>query len=347
MPVLSKDVLERLTAAIFQSAGAPADLAGQVAQVLVENNLAGHDSHGVLRIPEYIRSIKAGEIVPAARPEVLNETDTTALVTGNWALGQVTGNYAADLAIAKAKKHNVAAVSVVQASHTGRLAAFTDRAAEQGVVMFMAIGTVERPMTAPFGGAGPVLGTNPIAFSIPNPGGPPVTLDIATSAVAAGKVKVAKAKHELLAPDLICDKHGNPSRDPADFLDGGFLLPFGGHKGYALAVVAELLSGPLAGADAFPGVTKRSGIFLFAVEASVFRPFEAYAKAMATTLGRIKAVPPAPGFEEVLVPGEPEHRMRQQRLQDGVPVAEDTWLAVGDVAGSLGVDMKQFPILSA
>jgi uncharacterized oxidoreductase len=79
----------------------------------------------------------------------------------------------------------------------------------------------------------------------------------------------------------------------------------------------------------------------------VFRPFEAYAKAMATTLGRIKAVPPAPGFEEVLVPGEPEHRMRQQRLQDGVPVAEDTWLAVGDVAGALGVDMKQFPILSA
>jgi hydroxycarboxylate dehydrogenase B len=346
MPVLSKDVLERLTRAIFERAGAPAELADCVADVLVANNLAGHDSHGVLRIPEYIRSIQAGEIVPTARPAVISETDTTALVTGNWALGQVTGAFAADLAITKAKEHKVAAVSVVQAGHTGRLAAFTDRAAREGVVMFMTIGTVDRPMTAPYGGAAPVLGTNPIAFSIPNPGGPPVTLDIATSAIAAGKVKVAKAMHELLPPDVVCDKDGRPSRDPAAFLDGGFLLPFGGHKGYAFAVIAELLSGPLAGADAFPGVMKRSGIFLFAVEATVFRPFEEYAKAMAATLHRIKSVPPAPGFQEVLLPGEPEHRSRQQRLEAGIPIAADTWRAVSDVAGTLGLDMKSFPVLA-
>ena len=347
MPLLSKDVLERFTREIFERAGAPADLADCVAQVLVENNLAGHDSHGVLRIPEYIRSIHDGEIVPAARPAVISETDTTALVTGNWALGQVTGAFAADLAIAKAKRHKVAAVSVVQAAHTGRLAAFTDRAAREGVVMFMAIGTVDRPMTAPYGGAAAVLGTNPIAFSIPNPDGAPVTLDIATSAIAAGKVKVAKARHELLPPDVICDKDGKPSRDPSAFLDGGFLMPFGAHKGYALAVVAELLSGPLAGADAFPGVTRRSGIFFFAVEATVFRPFEEYAKAMAATLHRIKSVPPAPGFEEVLLPGEPEHRMRQRRLEAGIPVPADTWSALSEVAGALGMDMKQFPVLSA
>ena len=344
MPLLSKDVLERLTRDIFEKAGAPADLAECVAQVLVENNLAGHDSHGVLRIPEYIRSIHDGEIVPTARPAVISETGTSALVTGNWALGQVTGAFAADLAIAKAKQHKVAAVSVVQAAHTGRLAAFTDRAARQGVVMFMAIGTVDRPMTAPYGGAAAVLGTNPIAFSIPNPDGAPVTLDIATSAIAAGKVKVAKARHELLPPDVVCDKDGKPSRDPAAFLDGGFLMPFGGHKGYALAVIAELLSGPLAGADAFPGVTKRSGIFLFAVEANVFRPFEEYAKAMASTLHRIKSVPPAPGFDEVLLPGEPEHRTREQRLEGGIRLPADTWSALCDVAGTLGLDMKTFPV---
>jgi LDH2 family malate/lactate/ureidoglycolate dehydrogenase len=347
MPVLTKDALEHLTRTIFQRAGAPAELADRVAEVLVENNLAGHDSHGVLRIPEYIKSIRAGEIVPTACPAVISETDTTALVTGNWALGQVTGSFAVDLAIAKAKQHRVAAVSVVQAGHTGRLAAFTDRAARQGVVMFMAIGTVERPMTAPYGGAAAVLGTNPIAFSIPNPDGPPVTLDIATSAIAAGKVKVAKARHELLPPDVVCDKHGNPSRDPAAFLEeGGFLMPFGGHKGYALAVVAELLSGPLAGADAFPGVTQRSGIFIFAVEASVFRPFAEYAKAMAATLHRIKSVPPAPGFEEVLVPGEPEHRTRQHRLDAGIPVPADTWAALCSVAGELGMDMNEFSVTS-
>jgi LDH2 family malate/lactate/ureidoglycolate dehydrogenase len=111
-------------------------------------------------------------------------------------------------------------------------------------------------------------------------------------------------------------------------------------------VIAELLSGPLAGADAFPGVMKRSGIFLFAVEATVFRPFEDYAKAMAATLGRIKAVPPAPGFEEVLLPGEPEHRTRQQRLEAGMAIPADTWRALSDVAGPLGLDMKTFPVLS-
>ena len=345
MPVLSKDVLGRLTRAIFQRAGAPDESADRVAEVLVENNLAGHDSHGVLRIPEYVKSIRAGEIVPTAYPAVISETDATALVTGNWALGQVTGAFAVDLAIEKAKKNRVAAVSVVQAGHTGRLAAFTDRAAREGVVMFMAIGTVERPMTAPYGGAAAVLGTNPIAFSIPNPDGPPVTLDIATSAIAAGKVKVAKARHELLPPDVVCDRHGNPSRDPAAFLEeGGFLMPFGGHKGYALAVIAELLSGPLAGADAFPGVTQRSGIFIFAVDAGVFRPFTEYAKAMAVTLHRIKSVPPAPGFEEVLVPGEPEYRTRLQRLEAGIPVPADTWAALSSVAGQLGMDMNKFPV---
>lgn len=345
MPVLTKDVLERLTNAIFTAAGAPEDLADSVAQVLVENNLAGHDSHGILRIPEYIQSIRVGEIVPTARPAVISETDSSALVTGNWALGQVTGAFAVDLAIAKAKRHKVATVSVVQAGHTGRLAAFTDRAARQDVVMFMAIGTVERPMTAPYGGAAAVLGTNPIAFSIPNPEGPPVTLDIATSAIAAGKVKVAKAKHELLPPDVVCDRHGNPSRDPAAFLDGGFLLPFGAHKGYALAVIAELLSGPLAGADAFPGVTQRSGIFIFAVDATVFRPFADYARAMANTLHRIKSVPPAPGFDEVMLPGEPEARTRSKRIASGIPVPDDTWSALCAVATGLGLDMKEFPAL--
>ena len=186
------------------------------------------------------------------------------------------------------------------------------------------------------------MGTNPIAFSIPNPAGPPVTLDFATSAIAAGKIKAAKAKHEPLPPNAILDKHGVPSTDPQDFFDGGFLLPFGGHKGYALAIIAELLSGPLAGADAFPGVTSRSGIFLFALDAAVFRPAADYEKAMAKTIGRIKAVPPAPGFAEVLLPGEPEARARAAREREGIPIPEDTWQAVVGVGADLGVDVEAF-----
>jgi LDH2 family malate/lactate/ureidoglycolate dehydrogenase len=339
MPTFTKAALHHATAAIFRAAGASEDHAAQVADVLVDNHLAGHDSHGILRIPEYLKSIVDGEIVVGASPQVLEETPTTALVTGNWALGQVTGNFAVDLAIAKARKERVAAVSVVQASHTGRLAAFTDRGAEQGVMVFMAIGTVDRPMTAPFGGAAAVLGTNPVAFSVPNPGGAPVTLDIATSAIAAGKVKVAKAKHQQLPPDSILDREGRPTTDPQAFFDGGVLLPFGAHKGYALAVIAELLSGPMAGADAYPGVFMRSGIFIFAVDVGVFRPAADYAKAMAVTLGRIKAVPPAPGFDEVLIPGEPEARLRVVRERDGIPIPDDTWNAVCAAGATVGVDV--------
>jgi LDH2 family malate/lactate/ureidoglycolate dehydrogenase len=340
MPTLTKEALHRVTATIFRATGAPDDLAAQVADVLVDNHLAGHDSHGILRIPEYVRSVRAGEIVPTARPQVIEESATSALISGNWAFGQVTGVFAADLAVEKAKRERVAVLSVVQAGHTGRLAAFTDRAARQGVVMFMAIGTVSKPTTAPYGGSTPILGTNPISFSIPNPVGSPITLDFATSAIAAGKIKAAKAKHEPLPPGAILDSRGLPSTDPQAFFEGGFLLPFGGHKGYALAVIAELLSGPLAGADAYPGVISRSGIFIFAVDAAVFRPPADYEKALAETLSRIKAVPPAPGFEEVLLPGEPEARARAKRERDGIPIPEDTWKAVCDVAAELGVKIK-------
>jgi LDH2 family malate/lactate/ureidoglycolate dehydrogenase len=339
MPTFTQQELITVTASIFRAAGAPADMAQQVADVLVDNHMAGHDSHGILRIPEYLKSIVDGEIVPTARPEIIEETSNTALIKGNWALGQVTGLYAADLAIAMAKRERIAAVSVVQAAHTGRLAAFTDRAAAQDVVMFMIIGTVDRPMTAPYGGAAAVLGTNPIAISMPNPTGPPVTLDIATSAIAAGKVKVAKAKHEQLPPDSIVDKHGSPTTDPQDFFDGGFLLPFGGHKGYALAVLAELLSGPLVGAEAYPGVMPRSGILIFALDAAVFRPKADYGRALATTLGRIKGVPPAAGFGPVMVPGEPEARVREQRTRDGIPIPADTWAAVRAAAATVGLDL--------
>jgi LDH2 family malate/lactate/ureidoglycolate dehydrogenase len=339
MPNLGKAALHKVITAIFRATGAPDDIAARVADVLIDNHLTGHDSHGILRIPEYVQSIRAGEIVPTARPYILEEGPTSALVSGNWAFGQITGQFAADLAIEKAKRERVAVLSVVQAGHTGRLAAFTERAARQGVVMFMAIGTVSKITTAPYGGAAPVLGTNPVSVSIPNPAGPPITLDFATSAIAAGKIKLAKARHEQLPPDAVLDSKGRPTTDPDAFFNGGFLLPFGGHKGYALAVIAELLAGPLAGADAYPGVTSRSGIFIFTVDAAVFRPSADYARSLAKTLGRIKAVPPGPGFDAVLLPGEPEADARIRRERDGIPIPEDTWQAVCGVGAELGVDV--------
>ena len=340
MPTFTPAELHRLTAEIFRAAGAPDDLAAQVADVLVDNHLAGHDSHGSLRIPEYVAGIRAGHIVPQARPEVLEETAATALVSGGWGFGQVAALFAANLAIEKALRERVAVVSVVRANHTGRLAAFTQRAAARGVAMFMAIGTVSHDdlRTAPYGGAGPAFGTNPISFALPGADGPPIILDFATSSIAAGKIKAAKARHDPLPPGAVVAADGRPTTDPDDFFQGGFLLPFGGHKGYALAVIAELLSGPLAAADAYPRPVPRSGIFIFALDAATFRPLEAYHRALEPIVARIKGVRPAPGFDEVLLPGEPEARTRERREREGIPLPDDTWTAVRGLAAELGVD---------
>jgi hydroxycarboxylate dehydrogenase B len=336
---LRSETLHDVMSTILCASGGPEDLARQVADILVDNHLVGYDSHGLLRIPEYVESVRKGEIVPDARPEILKETPVSALVGGNWAFGQVSALFAIDVAVSKAKREGVGVVSVVQAGHTGRLAAFTERAARQDVAVFMAIGTVDRPMTAPFGGAAAVLGTNPIAFSIPGAAGSPITVDISTSAIAAGKIAAARAKHEQLPPGCILDSSGRPSIDPQAFFDGGLLLPFGGHKGYALAIAAELLSGPLAGADAYPGVFNRSGIFIFAVDAAIFRPLSEFQQAVTKVISRVKSVAPQPGFEEVLMPGEPETRTRSHRERHGIPIPLDTWKAVRITAKSLGVDV--------
>ncbi len=342
----SSSHLNQVVKAIFTAAGATTQDAIQIADVLVANHLAGHDSHGILRIPEYLQSILDGEIDPSASPEIIQETPSSGVVKGNWSFGQVVGNFATDLAIEKALAMGVCAVSVVQAAHTGRLAVFTERAAQKGVMMFMTIGTVDRPMTAPYGGAAPLLGTNPIAITLPNQDGPHVTLDFATSAIAAGKIKVAKAKHEQLPPNCLVDKHGNPTTDPNDFFDGGFMLPFGGHKGYALAVMAEFMSGPLVGSEDYPGVTQRSGIFIFAMKASLFQPMEKYNQALQKSIKKIKSIPPAKGFEEVLLPGEPESNMHQKRLLQGIPIPEDTWSAVRKAGLTVGVDIDQLNLHS-
>jgi LDH2 family malate/lactate/ureidoglycolate dehydrogenase len=337
----SQTKLIKIVHDIFCAAGASSQDASQVAEILIANHLAGHDSHGILRIPEYLQSVLDGEIAISAKPEMIQETPTSAVVKGNWALGQVVGNFATDIAIKKAREVGVCAVSVVQAAHTGRLAVFTERAAAQDVVMFMTIGTVDRPMTAPYGGAAPILGTNPMAFSIPNAQGPAVTLDFATSAIAAGKIKVAKAKHETLPPGCLLDKNGEPSTDPNDFFNGGFMVPFGEHKGYALAIIAELLSGPLVGNESYPGVTQRSGIFIFALKSSLFQPKEAYDKALQRSIQKIKDIPPAKGFAEVLLPGEPEAKMAAKRMVGGIDIPEDTWEAVKRAGLSVGVDVDQ------
>jgi|DewCreStandDraft_5_1066085.scaffolds.fasta_scaffold10197_3 LDH2 family malate/lactate/ureidoglycolate dehydrogenase len=346
MPVIAAEPLRRLTTAIFQAAGATRENADRVAEALVESNLVGHDSHGVIRIPSYIQAIRQGHIQPAATPTILRETPTAALVSGNWTFGHVAAKFGTEVAVAKARAQGLAAVGIVQCNHIGRLGEYPTMAARQGVIALVTAGgslaSGVRGPAAPYGGRGRALGTNPIAVGVPGGDFPPLLLDFATTAVAGGKIMVARARRQPLPPGAILDPEGNPSTDPEDFYRGGVMLPFGGHKGYALSMVVELLSGPLTGADAHAATGRTSGTFILAIDAGLFRPLAEFVSVADRVYRQVKETPPAPGFEEVLLPGEPEWRTRARRLAEGIPIEEATWSAIVQVARDLGIDAEAF-----
>lgn len=346
MPIYTADQLRRVGRAVFRATGAPEDIAARVADSLVDANLTGHDSHGVMRIPQYVNGIATGEIIVDARPHIARETAATALVDGGWTFGQVGAEYATRTAVAKAKEMGVAAVGLVRGHHIGRLGEYAEMAsAEDVILMVVAGGFGGGHGAAPYGGAGIAYGTNPLAFGVPAGERPDVMVDFATTAVAAGKIRVAMAKGEQLPPGCIADNQGRPTTNPADYFAGGFLMPAGGHKGYGLAVVIELLGQVFTGAETLAEANlggpfyARSGSLFLALDAGLFRPRGEYAAAIDARLARIKAVPPAPGFAEVLVPGEPELRARKRRAAEGIPVAEATWEAIRAATASLGVDV--------
>jgi uncharacterized oxidoreductase len=334
--------LHKVASALFQAAGTPEDITKDVVDILIESNLAGHDSHGVQLIPGYMRMVKEGRVKPDARPEIVEETPTTALVAGRWGWGQLTGAFGTDVAIRKARESKISMVGMVECNHVGRQGEYVERASAAGLAMIATLGSGgEGGNTAPFGGRKGALGTNPWSVGIPAGEQPNVLLDFATTVVAGNKVAVARAKGEQLPPGAILDKDGNPSTDPAALREGGTMLPFGAHKGYALAVCAELMGNIVTGSYRFPGSGRGGGTLFIAFDPAVFGSAASYAEAADRVLARIKAVPPAPGFQEVLLPGEPELRNKAKRGAEGVPIPEATWEALKKAGSDLGVDVEK------
>ncbi len=342
MLYISADKLRRAGTRLFAAAGAPDGIASAVATSMVENNLAGHDSHGAIRIPPYIARVKSGRIDPQATPSTARETPNTAIVSGNRGFGQIAARYAMGLAISKAKEHRLGAVGIVQCEHIGRLGEYSMMAAEAGLIgmVFASLGAgTDQAEAVPFGGARRALGTNPLSVAFPAGEVPPVLVDFATTMVAEGKVRVIAAEHEPVPEGWIVDAEGRPTTDPADFYAGGALLPFGGHKGFALGLLMDLFGAALTGALAFEPTDVGNGTFMMVIDPEAFRPRADFLAAVDKECRRIKAVPPAPGFAEVLLPGEPERRTRAQRLREGIPLAEETWLALVDLGRELGAHL--------
>lgn len=342
MPTLPAAQLQGFIDRIFQAAGAPSDIAARVAESLVLSNLSGHDSHGAIRVIQYLQQIANREIVPDARPDIAQETETTLQVDGHYGFGQVVAQFGMARLIEKAQAHHLAAGVLSRSHHIGRLGEYAEQAAAAGCFGLLVANANmdDKPgPVAPFGGAERLFSTDPIAFAFPAGKRPPIVVDFATSVVAEGKLRVARQRGKTVPVGWLIDRQGNPSTQPDGYYDGGALLPFGGHKGYGLAFLGEVLGGALSGTGT-PGrfgPYYGNGVWMMAMNLAAFQPLTEFTEAMDLLGDRIKQVRPLPGVTEVLVPGEPEARARQQRQQDGIFIEEATWDAIVSEAANLGV----------
>lgn len=342
MPILQHEPLETLARDIFQAIQVPPAGAAWMARLLVRANLRGHDSHGVIRIPQYIASWKKGDANPTGEPVVVQEGPATALVDGKLGFGQIVARRGMEVAMEKAAAIGLAAVGVFNSNHIGRLADYTEMASERNMLALLAVnagGAGQR--MAPWGGRAPRLSTNPIAFACPTGGGVPISFDIATTMAAEGKVRVKRNRKEPLPPGWVLDADGNPTTDPNAIYGNppGTILPVGGHKGYSLALMIEVLAGIVARGGYSrenPGPVM-NGIFMVVVDISRFVAPGTFRAEVDDLIRYLKSSPTVPGVDRILAPGEPEAITEAKRRQAGIFVEDQTWGQIEEVARELNV----------
>jgi LDH2 family malate/lactate/ureidoglycolate dehydrogenase len=350
MIYLNAPDLEEVAFQAFKAVKVPEKHARTVAKHLVENNILGHHSHGVIRIISYVDFIKKGTLIPDAEPEIAEESMTTAQVDGNWSFGQVAATFATETVIKKAKSAGIACASVRNLSHLGRAGYYAEKMADEGLasIIFVASGGYGTAQ-APFGGTKPRLSTHPIAMGFPFQPEGPFLADFATTAVAEGKLRVYRARGEKIKEGWILDAQGNPSTDPNDFYNGGTLLSFGGtegHKGYSLAFMVDLF-GSLLSQGGTPGQKAKqysNTSFFIGIDVEKFAPLEKLKQDAETMVDFIKDVPLIDESKPVLYPGENEAKARKSGKGKRIGVEEGTWdgivailreNALGDFADSL------------
>lgn len=346
MPRVKAEQLNDIARALFVASGVPEAEAEIVARHCVAANLAGHDSHGIIRVPDYIDRVKRGHIVPGAPFKVVQESTTTTVIDGHWGFGYVVTEQAMKLTIEKARKHNVAAATVSRQGHIGRLASYTLMAAENNMIGLITADSGRSPkQVVPFGGRAPRLGTNPLSIAVPSELEGPLFIDFATSAVAGGKISLAAARGESIPGNWIIDSEGKATTDPKKHKQGGALLPLGGtegYKGYGLAVIVEILCGLLTGLGfgVEPTGKHNDGCFLAVFNVDAFLPIARFKKEVADLAKFLKDTPPAEGSQGVLYPGEIEFQAESDRRKNGVMIEDATWAKLGEIAASHGVREK-------
>jgi uncharacterized oxidoreductase len=328
-----------LVTAIMRAAGCDPAEASTIARRLVDSNLVGHDSHGVLRVSRYLEWLRKGWVKANQTPTVAFASDAIAIVDGNRGFGQVVGEFAGKLGTTKAASMGIALVGLRNCGHLGRVGDWAELAAAVGQVSLHFLNTSSGLRVAPFGGSDRRLSTNPITIGIPVAGGDPVIMDMTTSMVAEGKLMVALNRDEPVPEGWIIDQQGRPTTDPKDFYAGGALLTVGGHKGSGLSIVTDLLAGAIStGKSSDPAdEVLRNNMLSIYIAPDVYDAQGSVAAEVARFLAWVKASPPRQAGVPVLLPGEIERRTRAERTAQGIPVDEKTWSDLIAAAASVGI----------
>lgn len=345
MPTLAPAPLTDFARSLFVAAGVPQASAEIVARSLVDANLCGHDSHGVMRAPQYIGFLKSGQYQADPPFTVLNETPAVVAADGGWGLGQVQAHRLLRKLIPKAKAVGVASGTLRQCGHIGRLGEYAEAAAAERLALFAAVnshGAGRR--VAPPGGREGRISTNPICFGCPT-ATEPIVLDFGTSAAAEGKVRVHFQKQQPTPPGWLVDHLGQPTTDPSVLYTDprGSILPFGGdqaYKGFGLGLVLDMLCGGLSGgrcsnpADPMAGVGNTVVITLF--DPAAFGGVEHFLGQSTGLSEFVRSCPVAEG-KTITLPGDPERACKAERQKSGIPIADGTWKLLTDCATEYGV----------
>ena len=343
MRTLRPDALRSLVARACEQMGALRQDAEHVAASLVNANLCGYDSHGVFRLSQYRDWWQQGLLKPAAQPEVAEERGFAALVDGHWAFGQVVARFAGQVAVRKAQAGGLAVVTARNSNHVGRLADVVEFVRDAGLIGLAAVNdSGAGQCVVPWGGTDGRLSTNPIAVGVPGGDGPGILFDFSTSAAASGKVRQLLLRGEQAPDGWLIDGSGAPTRDPGALFrePHGFLLPAGGHRGYALSLLVEVLAGILSGAgsaNANPGPEEMNGLFLLALDPSWFMPPATFRAQVDQLTAYVKTARPMCGAGPVHIPGERSREEAARREQAGIVLDETSCATLAAVFTSLGL----------
>jgi LDH2 family malate/lactate/ureidoglycolate dehydrogenase len=342
---INPDTLIDFSSAVFVALGVPEADARLTADSLVHADLWGHQSHGVMRLPWYIARIRSGVMKAVTRPEFVVDAGALAVIDGHDGIGQVLTAKAAEEAIRRAKIHGISAVAVRNSNHFGTAMYYTQMAPPQGCVGFLS--TNASPAMAPWGGRKKMVGTNPWSIAAPAGRYAPIVLDMANTGVARGKIYLAKQRGRPIPLGWAINAAGEPTTDPVEAI-GGIILPMAEHKGYAIAMMMDVLSGVLTGSAFGSHVhgpyqfehRSGSGHLMIALNVETFLPLEEFNARMESLITEIKAVPLAKGFDEVFYPGEQEVQNEAHHRQEGLLLPEDTLADLTKIARELGLESR-------